>query len=150
MSKKQTKNPKGSSSHHGERAKQRKEGARLSILTIILLIVLETWAYYVIKTIKPDLLAYQYFRIILEVPMAFFFFKGHNWALWIFRAGFALGAPAAIYLCVLLIHKDAYLFIVPSALIPIVTSIAGCWILFASENFMHHFKHERHLRSIYD
>lgn len=150
MSKKQTTPPQDSSSHREARAKQRKMGAQLSILTIVLLIILEAWAYYVIKTVKPDFLAYQYFRIILEIPMAFFFFKGHKWALMIFRGGFALSAPLAIFLCVLLIHKDAYLSIVPSALIPIAISVAGCWILFASENFMHHFKHERHLRSIYD
>jgi hypothetical protein len=104
----------------------------------------------VVKTIKPDLLAYQYFRFLLEIPMAFFFFIGHKWALWIFRTGFALSAPAAIYLCVLLIHREIHLFIVPTALIPVILSIIGTLILFVSEDFGLHFKHKRHARSIYD
>lgn len=150
MSETQTKIPKESTSHREERAKRRQAGATLAIITIVLLVVLEAWACYVIKTIRPDFMAYQYFKVLLELPMVFFFYKGHKWALLIFRGGFALSAPLAIFLCVLLIHKDAYLSIVPTALIPIAASIAGSWILFASENFMLHFKHERHLRSIYD
>ena len=67
-----------------------------------------------------------------------------------FRAGFAFSAPAAIYLCVLLIHRDVYLFLVPTAFIPVILSIIGTIILFASEDFMLHFKHKRHERSIYD
>ena len=68
----------------------------------------------------------------------------------IFRAGFVFSAPAAIYLCVLLIHRDVYLFLVPTAFIPVILSIIGTIILFASEDFMLHFKHKRHERSIYD
>ena len=149
MSKKQTKHPHESSSRQDERAKYL-TGAKLATLAIVLFIILEAWGYYVIKTVKPELLAYEYFRFLLEIPMALFFYKGHKWALWLFRIGFVLGAPTAIFFSVLLIHLDAYLFIVPTALIPIAVSIAGCWILFASENFLHHFKHKRHERSIYD
>jgi hypothetical protein len=149
MSKKQTKHPHESSSRQDKRAKTL-IGAKLATLAIVLFIILEAWGYYAVKTLKPDLLAYQYFRFLLEIPMALFFYQGHKWALWLFRSGFVLGAPTAISLCVLLIHKDAYLFIVPTALIPIAVSIAGSWILFASENFLHHFKHKRHERSIYD
>jgi hypothetical protein len=149
MSKKQTHHPHKSSSRQDERTKYL-IGAKLAILAIVLFIILEAWGYYVVKTVKPEFLAYQYFRFILEVPMALFFYKGYKWALWLIRVGFVLGAPAAISFCVLLIHKDAYLFIVPTALIPIAVAITGSWILFASENFLHHFKHKRHERSIYD
>jgi len=149
MSKKQTKHPHESSSRQEVRAKQH-IGAKFAILAVVLFIILEAWGYYVVKTVKPEFLAYQYFRFLLEVPMALFFYKGHKWALWLFRIGFAMGAPSAIFFCVLLIHKDAHLFIVPTALIPVTVSLAGSWILFASENFSLHFKHQRHGRSIYD
>ena len=149
MSKKQTKHPHESHSRQDERAKCL-IGGKLAILAIILFIILEAWGFYVVKTVKPDFLAYQYFRFLLEIPMFLFFYKGHKWALWLIRIGFVLGAPAAISFCVLLIHKDAYLFIVPTAVIPIAMSIAGCWILFASEKFERYFKHKRHERSIYD
>lgn len=148
MSNKQSRCPRETSSHHEERAKRRKAGASLAIITIVLLVILEAWAYYVIKTIRPDFLTYQHFKVLLELPMVLFFYKGHKWALLFFRGGFALSAPLAIIVCVLLIHKDSYLSIVSTALIPITMTIAGLWILFASEDFMLHFKHERHLRSI--
>ena len=150
MDTKKTKHPLEESTHREKRLKQRQMGEKLAFLSIALLVVLEIWGYYVVKTIKPDLLAYQYFRFLLEIPMAFFFFIGHKWALWIFRAGFAFSAPAAIYLCVLLIHRDIHLFIVPTALIPVILSIIGTLILFVSEDFGLHFKHKRHARSIYD
>ena len=149
MSKKQSKHPNGSSSRQDERAKYL-VGAKLAILALALFIILEAWGFYVVKTVKSEFLAYQYFRYLLEIPMALFFYKGHKWALWLIRAGFVLGAPTAIFFCVLLIHKDAYLFIVPTALIPVAVSIAGSWILFASEEFLLHFRHQRHERSLYD
>ena len=150
MDTKKTKHPLEASFHREKRLKHRQMGEKLAFLSIIFLIALEIWGYYVVKTIKPDLLAYQYFRFLLEIPMAFFFYKGHKWALWIFRLGFAFSAPAAIYLCVLLIHRNIHLFLVPTALIPVMISIVGTFILFASEDFMLHFKHKRHERSIYD
>ncbi len=149
MSKKQTKHPHESSSRQDERSKYLM-GAKFAILAIVLFIILEAWGYYVVKTVRPEFLAYQYFRYLLEIPMALFFYKGHKWALWLIRIGFVLGAPAAIFFCVLLIHKDVYLFIVPTALIPVAVSIAGSWILFTSEEFLLHFKHQRHERSLYD
>jgi hypothetical protein len=149
MSKKQTKHPHESSSRQDKRAKYL-IGAELAILAIVLFIILEAWGYYAVKTLKPEFLPYQYFRFLLEIPMTLFFYKGHKWALWLIRIGFVLGAPTAVFLCVLLIHKDVYLFIVPTALIPVAVSIAGSWILFASENFLLYFKHKRHERSIYD
>ena len=149
MNKQQTKHPHDSSSRQSERGKYL-IGEKLAILAIILFIILEAWGYYVVRTVKPEFLAYQYFRYLFEIPMVLFFYKGHQWALWLIRAGFVLGAPTAVSFCVLLIHKDAYLFIVPTALIPVAVSIAGCWIVFASERFLLHFKHQRHERSIYD
>ena len=150
MDTKKTKHPLEDSTHREKRLKQRQMGEKLAFLSIALLVVLEIWGYYVVKTIKPDLLAYQYFRFLLEIPMTFFFFNGHKWALWIFRAGLAFSAPAAIYLCVLRIHRDIHMFIVPTALIPVILSIIGTLILFVSEEFGLHFKHKRHARSIYD
>ena len=149
MSKKQTKHPHKSSSKKDERATYL-IGARLAILAIVLFIILEAWGYFVIKTVKPELLAYQYFRFLFEVPMIIFFYNGHKWALWLIQLGFALGAPAAVFFCVILYHKSAYLFIVPTAVIPVAACITGTWILFASEKFLLHFKHKRHERSIYD
>ena len=150
MDTKNIKHPLEASSHREKRLKHRRMGEKLAFLSIAFLVVLEIWGYFVVKTIKPDLLAYQYFRFLLEIPMTFFFFNGHQWALWIFRAGFAFSAPAAIYLCVLLIHRDVYLFLLPTAFIPVILSIIGTSILFVSEDFMLHFKHKRHERSIYD
>lgn len=149
MPKVATRHPHDQSSRRDERLKY-EQGEQLAILAIILFAVFEAWAVYVFMTIKPDLLAYQYFRLMLEVPMMFFFYFGHKWALWLLRIGFALGAPLAVFLCVLLIHKDRYLHVVPTAAIPIAATVAGCWILFGSESFLLHFKHKRHARSIYD
>ena len=149
MKKAVTKNSHGSP-HHQLEGERYKHGAKLALLAIILFAIFEAWGFYVVKTIKPDWIAYQYFRIMLDIPLMFFFYNGHKWALWLVRVGFALGTPAAIFLCVLLIHKNAYLFVVPSAAIPIAVTVAGCWILFGSETYMLHFKHKRHQRSIYD
>ncbi len=137
-------------SHRHEDLVRYRAGAQLALLAILLLALIEVWGYYAVKTIKADFLAYQYFRFIFEVPMAFFFFIGHKWALWIMRIGFALAAPAAIFLSVLLIHKHIYMDIVWSATFPVILSVIGCWILFGSEAFTLHFKHKRHLRSLYD
>lgn len=149
MSQKQTKHPHKSSSKKDERAKY-VIGAKLAVVAIVLFIVLEAWGYFAVRTVKPDLLAYQYFRFLFEIPMLIFFYNGHKWAFWLIQIGFALGGPAAVFLCVILYHKSAYLHLVPTAVIPVAVSIAGCWILFASEHFRLHFKHKRHERSIYD
>lgn len=131
-------------------SKRYKQGAILAIISLVLFVLIEAWGYYAVKTIKADFLAYQYFRFLLELPMLFFFYMGHKWALWLIRIGFIMATPAAAFLCVLLIHKNVYMHIVWSAPIPVILSVAGCWILFGAETFTLHFKHKRHARSIYD
>ena len=65
MDTKKTKHPLEASFHRDKRLKQRQMGEKLAFLSIAFLVVLEIWGYFVVKTIKPDLLAYQYFRLSL-------------------------------------------------------------------------------------